>query len=140
MLYPLIAAIGGIIPSLFLIRAIERSAERLSGARLSRWRRLLIPLPIVLFLAANLDGVLSLISYLHSHPGAVAVRDDGNLAWSTDRFFYAGFLALGFLPFVLAPTPLRGYSLFLVTWGGHTLWMFFPFAPLLLASGVPFQQ
>ena len=140
MLYPIIAALIGIGPSLLLIRAIERRAERLAGGPLSRWRRILIPLPIVCFLAANLDGVLSLVSYLQSHPGAVAARYDGNQAWSADRFFYAGVLALALLPFVLAPVPLRGFRLLLVTWGGHALWMLFPFAPLLLASGVPLQQ
>jgi len=140
MLYPTITALIGIVPSWLLIRAIERRAECLAGGPLGFWRRIFIPLPIVFFLAANLDGILSLVSYLQSHPGAVALRYDGNQAWNADRFFYAGFLSLALLPFLIAPAPLRGVRLLLVTWGGHIIWMIFPFAPLLLASGVPLQQ
>lgn len=140
MLYPIIAALICIVPSALLIQVIERHAERLAGRPLSLWRRILIPVPIICFLAANLDGVLSLGYYLQSHPGAIAARYKGNQAWNTDRFFYAGFLSLAFLPFVLAPMPFRGIRLLLVTWGGHALWILFPFTPLLLACGVPLQQ
>ena len=140
MLYPIIVALVGIIPSWVLIRAIERHAERLAGGPISLWRRIMIPLPIICFLVANLDGVLSLMSYLQSHPGAVVARYDDNQAWNANRFYYPGLLCLAFQPFVLTPAPKQGFRLLLVTWGGHALWMLFPFAPLLLASGVPLQQ
>ncbi|CAN5866857.1 hypothetical protein BH11VER1_BH11VER1_27100 [soil metagenome] len=141
MLYPVLAGLFCIPPSWLLIRAIERCAVSLWGGPLSLWRRILIPLPIICFLAANLDGVLSLLSYLSSHPEVTSVaRYEGNQAWDTDRFFNAGLFSVGLLPFVIAPTPLRGFLLLPVVWVGHVLWIMFPFAPLLLATGVPFQQ
>lgn len=130
-----------VMPSLLLILMIERRAIRLGGALLPLWRRLLIPLPIFFFLVANLDSVLSLLSYLNTHPGKMfAIRYDGNEAWNTDRFFYAGLFSVGLLPFVIASTPLNGVQLLPVVWMGHVIWMVFPFAPLLLVTGVPLQQ
>ena len=140
MLYPIIAALMCTATSWLLIRTIERYAESLTGAPLAFWRRILIPLPVICLLAANVDGVLNLVSYLQSHPGAVAIRYTGNETWKTDRFFYAGMLFLALLPFILAPVPLRCFRLLLVTWGGHAMWMIFPFVPLLIASGVPLRR
>ncbi len=140
MLYSVIAGLISVIPSWLLILIIERRAVRLWGGPVPLWRRILIPLPIICLLAANLDGVLSLLSYLAAHPHALAIRYEGNQAWDTDRFFYAGLISVGLLPFVIAPTPLRGFLLLPVVWIGHVLWMLFPFGPLLLMSGVPLQQ
>lgn len=140
MLFPLTVALFVAIPSVFLIRMIERSAEAIRGGNLSRWRRLLIPLPIVFFLASNLDGVFSFVSYLSTHPTAVPVRCPEHQAWSTDRFFYAGIIAAALLPFVLVGQPFKSMGFVFCVWAGHALWILFPFAPLLLASGVPFQQ
>lgn len=140
MYFPLIVVLLVAIPSLYLIRMIERSAEQVRGASLSRWRRLLIPLPIVLFLIANLDGVLSLLSYLQTHPWAIPARYSWNRAWNTDRFLYAGFIAVALLPFALVPQPFKSTGLLLRVWVGYALWIFVPFALLLLASGVPLQH
>ena len=124
--------------SLFLIRYIERTAERIRGDALARWSRLLIPVPIILLLLGNLDGVLSLLAYLEEHPAAVPARYSENQAWNTDRFFYAGMVSAGLLPFGLGCR----FSLRLVAqvWIGFVLWIIFPFSLLLLATGVPLQD
>lgn len=141
MLYPVIVSFFCILPSLLLMLVIERFAMRLWSGPVPLWRRLLIPLPIFFLLIANLDGVLSLLSYLNAHPEKMfAARYDTNQAWSTDRFFYASCFSIGLLPFVIAPTPFKGFLLLPIVWLGHAIWMMFPFAPLLLASGVPLQD
>ena len=153
MLYVLVVV--GTILSLWVILAIERSAQRLTGAPLPRWRRLLIPLPIILFLAANLEGVLSSSAYAASH-ATTFTRD--SQAWATGRYWFdlAGlsFLLLPFvldpllrrspltilrvllLPFVLAPPLRQRARLVVVVWGCHVLWLFFVFFPWLMLTGV----
>ncbi len=126
--------------SVLVIRYIERQAKTINGASVRRWRRILIPLPIALFLLANLDGVLSLRSYLLTHPDAVPARYSENQAWNTDRFLIAALVSVAILPFLLAAKPTNGLRLILPVWGAHTLWIFFAYAPLLLATGVPLQD
>ncbi len=91
----------GVAASLLLVRHIERTAQHVRGELLPRWARLLIPIPIILFLLGNLDGVLSLIAYLDDHHGAVPVRYSENQAWNADRFCYAGTVSVVLLPFSL---------------------------------------
>src|SRR5687768_9429755 len=106
MTFPLMVALFVTLPSVLLIRMIERWAEFFrAGASLSRWRRLLIPLPIVLFLVSNLDGIFSLLAYLETHP-TVPARYSENQAWNADRFAYAGAIAAVLLPFFLV-NPLK---------------------------------
>ena len=137
MIYPLTVAFLVAIPSVFLIRMIERSAERIRGGTLSMWRRFLIPLPIVLFLVANIDGVLSLLAYLDTHPGTLAARYSENQAWNADRFFYAGIVAAACLPFVLVAKAYKSPGFIFRVWAGQALWILVPYGPLLMASGVP---
>jgi hypothetical protein len=140
MLFPLLVGLFVTIPSTLLIWMIERSAERVRGGRLSRWRRLLIPLPIVLFLVANFDGILSFLSYTETHQSELPFRYSHHQAWSTDRFMYAGMIAAALVPFVLVRQPFKSLGFVLGVWAGYALWLMVPFVPLLLASGVPFRE
>ncbi len=141
MLYPLIIAVVGIVPTWILFRAIERRAERLAGGPLPLSKRVFIPLPIILLLVGNLDGVLSLDAYMQAHPDGVPIRYPGNKQWDADRFPILGFVFLGLQPFFLgAPLVSRAVRLLPVTWVGHLIWMLFPYCPLLLLSGVPLQD
>jgi hypothetical protein len=126
------------VPSFILIRHIQRTAESVRGEPLPRWARLLIPIPIVFFLAANLDGVISFLAYIHEHPVAVRVRSSQYQAWSANRLFYPGLAALVLLPFPLVGRFSIRLSLHILV--GHFLWLFFPLIPLALASGVPFRD
>jgi hypothetical protein len=126
------------VPTFFLLRHIQRTAESIYGEPLSRWSRLIIPIPIILFLAANLDGVLSFLAYTDQHPVAVWVRSSRYQAWNADRLFYLGLASLILLPFIL--DGHFSIRLSLHVWIGHFLWLFFPLLPLALASGVPFRD
>lgn len=126
------------VPSFILIRHIQRTAETVRSEPLSRWSRLLIPVPVILFLAANLDGVFSFLAYISHHPVAVRVRNSQCQAWNADRLFYPGFASLVLLPFLLGDR--FSIRLVLHVWVGHLLWFFFPLVPLALASGVPFRD
>ena len=128
-----------LVASVALILLTERFAERAAGIPLAWWRRLMIPLPTLLFLSANIDSILSLGAYLDTHHAA-PFRYVGQQAWDTGRFYIAGLAAAAFLPFLLA-SRFRG----LATLAGevlcaHFLWLIFAFYPLLLATGMPLRQ
>jgi hypothetical protein len=128
------------IPSVLLILIIERSAKRICGGAISWPRRYLIPLPIVLFLIANLDGVFSLLAYLETHPTAIPARYSENQAWDAERFFNLGIIAVAFLPFFLISKPYKSLGFIFLVWALHALWMLLSYFPLLLATGVPLQN
>jgi|GEM_PF-6987092 len=140
MTFFLIAVLLVVVLSTVLIRAVERDAEKVNGTRLPRGRRWLIPVPILLFLAANVDGVFSLLAYLESHPNAAPYRYSDHQAWSTDRFMIAGLVAVGLLPFLLVRRPYRFPMFVMRTWFVHLVWVLIPFVLLALASGVPLQD
>lgn len=87
--------------SVVLFRDVERDAKEVRGGLLPRWRRLLIPIPAVIFLVANLDGIFSLMAYIDTHPFAVVARYRENQQWNTDRFFVVGIVASFILPFLV---------------------------------------
>ena len=128
--------------SMWLILAIARKAARLFGGRLPFYRRLLIPIPIVALLAANLSGVMSLGSYLQAHPGTFPVRHPANLenlAWRSDGIGIAG-LAMAFvMPWLLTGSVKGGFEILCRVWIGHFLWVACPYWPLLLMTGVPLR-
>jgi hypothetical protein len=140
MLFTIAGIILGTLVSFLLVRDLERRAEAVSGTPLHRWQRLLIRLPIIFFLAANLDDVLSLHSYMRTHPYALPIRYSGNRAWETERGLYAGLISIAILPFLLTRYPGRALRLVPSMCGGHTLWLIFIYGPLLLATGVPLQD
>lgn len=140
MISALIAAFAVTIPSWVIIRTIERQAEILAGGRIAFWKRMSIPAPIVCLLAANLNDLISLAAYVQAHPRAIVYRDGHERTWETECLFYVGLVFVLVLPFILAKTPRQGFRLAPVVWGAHFFWMLFPFAPLLLATGVPFQD
>lgn len=126
-----------IVASYYLVIQIERRAEEIRGRGLSRWARLLIPVPAILFLIANIDSILSFLAYLQENPRAGLGRYSGKQAWNTDRFFWAGIGSVLVLPTVILP----GFSwrLMFTVWGGYLAWLFF-FGIHLVATGVPFQD
>lgn len=137
---PLTVALFVTIPSVLLILIIERGAARICGGAISWRRRYLIPLPIVLLLIANLDGIFSLLAYLETHPTAIPARYSEHQAWDADRFFISGIIAAAFLPFLLISKPYKSPSFILLVWALHALWMLLSYFPLLLATGVPLQH
>lgn len=140
MFTSLLVAILVAVPSYLVIRLVEKCAVSVRKAPLSGWRLYLIPLPLVLLLAGNFDAVLSLLAFLDTHPTAVAGRYSGNEAWNSDRLIIAGLISAAFLPFVLVNQSYQHSGFILRVWAIFALWILFPFAPLLLISGVPLQQ
>jgi hypothetical protein len=140
MTIPLAISFWVVIASVALVLLIERGAQRAAGAPLPWWRRLMIPLPIMLFLCANIDGILSLRAYLDMHPNTLPFRYSENQAWNTDRLFNVGIAAAALLPFLITSKLSKLPLLVLGVWFAHVLWIFFALAPLLLATGVPFRD
>src|SRR4051812_9911953 len=99
MLHALIVAVVGALPSLGLILWIESRAQRLAGGSLARWRRRLIPVPIVLALAGF--GVPAL-ALMVSHLFGGSARHVASFYWSIPIFTYLALLAVVLLPFFLA--------------------------------------
>jgi hypothetical protein len=127
-------------PSMWLILAIERKAARLFGSRLPFYRRLLIPIPIVALLAANLSGVMSLGSYLQAHPETFPIRNPENLAWRSDGFAIGGLALVFVMPWLLTGSVRGGFEILCRVWIGHFLWLACPFWLLLLMTGVPLRD
>ncbi len=131
MLRTLIVAVVGALPSLGLILWIESGARRLAGGSLARWRRLLIPMPIILALAGF--GVPAL-ALMVSHLFGGSARHVSFLYWSIVTFPYLALLAVGLLPFFLADSLRKRLRLLPVVWGGHIIWMVFPYLPWVMMS------
>ncbi len=126
--------------SLLALLALEKLAKRIYGTSLVRWQRWLLPVPMMAFLAANLDGVHSLGAWLETHPGHFAIRYAGNSAWDTLRFAYPGMLGLLFIPCLQKSSFLRVAHFSILWWFFHLLWLFFVLFPLGLATGVPLRD
>ena len=125
--------------SMWLILAIERKAARLFGGRLPFYRRLLIPIPIVALLAANLSGVMSLGSYLQAHPETFPSRYPENLAWRSEGIGIAGLALVFVTPWLLIGSVKGAFEILCRVWIGHFLWVACPYWPLLLMTGVPLR-
>ena len=126
--------------SMLLIVGFEKDFAHYTGSPLPRWRRYLIPLPIILMVGSNLDGVLSLQAWLETHPHGIAARYSENQAWNADRFATAGLLCTLIIPFLLCRRPLQSVRIALIFWVGHLFWFVLVLAPLLLGTGFPFKQ
>ena len=87
--------------SMLLIVGLERNVCHIRGGPLAAWQRWLIPLPFILLVGWNLDGVFSLQAWLESHPHGRATRNPENQAWDTDRFFVLGKIGAGLVPFAM---------------------------------------
>lgn len=123
-----------------LIVLLEYQMIKQAKGGLSAWRRMFIGLPIMLLLAANIDGILSLNAYVAATPGAYFIRYPGDEMWNTDRFFYAG-MAAGFLCPFLLKVPFKKLPMGVASvWVVYVVWMFFVFTPFLLLCGVPLQD
>jgi hypothetical protein len=129
-----------ILASTLFVWSAEKTAEKFNGKPLQRWQRLLVPVPILIFLVANLDGLWSLWVYLETHPGVVAARYSENQAWSADRFFYVGAGVALVLPFLLVRPAWKAVGFAPILWAAHLVWMLIVWAPLLLISGVPLRN
>ena len=140
MITSLIVAILAAVPSYFFIRFVEKCVLSVCTAPLSRWRLCMIPLPLVLLLVGNLVAIFSLHAFLDTHPTAVAARYIGNTAWNSDRLVISGLISAALLPLVLVNQSYRHPGFIIRVWAMFALWILFPFAPLLLISGVPLQQ
>lgn len=138
MLFLIFSSILVAASGIWLVLYVEKRVTELCERNLERWERLMIPIPIILLVAGNLDGAMSLMAFLESNPNSVPVRYPENQAWNADRLGYAAFAALALLPFVL----VRWFSpkFILEVWFAHIIWLMGPFCFLLAASGVPFRS
>ena len=123
--------------SMLLIVGLERNVCHILGCALAAWQRWLIPLPFILLMGWNLDGVFSLQTWLETHPHGRAARYSENQAWDTDRFFVLGEICAGLVPFAM-PRKLRQlvrivplFCLF------YFIWVFAVFGILAIFTGVP---
>lgn len=130
--------------SLLCILLMERAVVHTACAPLSRLRRLLIPLPVILLLAANLDGVLSLKAWVEmeniKNRAVIPARYSGNEAWDTVRFALAGLIGAAILPFLVTRGFRKKFAVLPAVWTLQFLWFIFVLFPLMLMTGLPLRD
>ena len=123
--------------SMLLIVGLERRAFRIRGTPLSTWQRWLIPLLLILMLAANLDSILSLQAWLEPHPGKGHIRYLEKKTSDDARFLVPGLIGAGLLPFAMGQKLnqlVRIAPLFFI---GYFAWFLFVWIWLAFRIGLP---
>lgn len=129
-----------VLTGTLLIFGIEKDFARTTGGPLVWWRRWLIPLPVVLMLLSNIDGLLSLQAWLDAEPlRCFPYRYAENEAWS-NHFGVRAFLSVFLIPFFLCRRLVEIFRIGSLWVLGHLLWMMFVLIPLALVTGYPFKQ
>ena len=120
--------------SALLIAGFEWDFQKVTRQKFSLWKRWLLPLPIFLFLASNLYGVLNLRAWLETHPNGLPIRYPENKVWHSDQFATAALSAMAVIPLFLCTRPILFGRIALVYWIAHFMWAFLVLLPLMLAA------
>ncbi len=141
MIFDIAAMIYVVSLSGIWLLGTEKVLVSVLNRRLSGIQRILLPLPLILFLSANIDGIISFNEYMTTSPDAdVYIRYPGNEAWNTERLFLAGVVAFLLIPLAFAMEIRKIVLSYLLYFGFTFLWVMVVFIPFLLYCKVPLQD
>ena len=106
--------------SVLLVVTLEKHLVYWSGKPPPRWKRLLIPVPVLFIIASNLDAVRSFGVWSEAHQG-VYFRYFENNDWDPDRLLKAGLLSAVIIAPLLCKPAGSLTLLTLFYWVGNTL-------------------